>query len=87
MENQDTFSRITLSGRSSDNLENSGRPNNPPVSLIINQPTVNFQPPIACPTKRSRLPNDNRPAIARLLPPAAAISPHAGTPFLTGTSS
>ena len=85
MEKQDTFSRITLSGRSADNLENSGRPNNPPVSLIINQPTVNFQPPIACPTKRSRLPNDNR-LVATYPPLLAAMSPPPGTPFLTGTS-
>jgi len=80
MEKQDTFSRITLSGRSADNLENSGRPNNPPVSpSTINQPTVNFQPPIACPTKRSRLPNDNRP-VATYPPLLAAMSPPPGPP-------
>ena len=76
---------FTLSGRSADNLE-SGRPDNPPVSLN-HQPSiaVNHQPPIACPTGRSRLPNDNRPVAARP-PPLAAMSPPAGTPFLTGTS-
>ena len=54
--------------------------------------TIRHQPPIANrqspdPPKRSRLPNDNRPATAHLLPPAAAMSPPAGTPFVTGTSS
>ena len=47
--------------------------------------TANRQP--SNPPQRSRLPNDNRPATAHLLPPAAAMSPPAGTPFVTGTSS
>ena len=78
---------VTLSGRSADNLE-SGRPDNPPVSLINHPSTANCQPSII---NRANLPekelpsNDNRP-VATCPPPLAAMSPPAGTPFLTGTA-
>ena len=60
MENQDTFSRITLSGRSADNLENSGRPNNPPVSLI-NHPSTTRQLSITNRQSPYRLPHEKEP--------------------------
>ena len=48
---------------------------------------INRQSPTACPTAKEPPSNANRLATAHLLPPAAAMSPPAGTSFLTGTTS
>ena len=60
-------SRVTLSGRSADNLE----PQRPARAFpdAINSPTATYQSPTTNPSERSRLPHENFPPPNR--PPAA----------------